>query len=209
MPLSNSSEDVLALAMVNLPLNGIALMLVLMAPYLLGFRPEPQEVKAHVLVVLVSVAILTLLGAVIDLVAYDGGTPSTLSFAVGSLAILVLYATVTLRYLGRSLDVSVYVGLVFALLNILTWTMLVGWDRPDMDRALDLLRDLFPALLLLFLVLLAVETFVLHVRPSSARDLAPSRETAPEGSGSMSRTWEVIGLLPVAALIAIASNTLV
>jgi hypothetical protein len=209
VPLSNSSEDVLGLALVNLPLNGITLMLLLMAPYLLGFRPEPQEVKAHVLVVLVSVTILTLLGAVIDLVAYDGGTPSTLSFAVGGLAILVLYTTVTFRYLGRSLDVSVYTGLVFAILNVLSWTMLIGWDRPDMDRALDLLRDLFPALLLLFFVLLAVETFVLHVRPRSAQDPAPSRETAPEGAGSMSRTWEVIGLLPVAALIAIAANTVV
>jgi len=186
-------RDLLRLAVLELPLSGFLLLLLYLLPDLWHERLRPQPVARHVLLVLGSLASLTLGGALLYVVAFWDGWTGTLQFALGAVGILLLFAFLVARYLGRSLRAAAIGGGLLALVDVAFWLLLAHMVETNSGEPIGggMLR-LMPVLLLLFLVLLGAETYLIHVR-GTRQGGAPDAATpvAPVSLTRVAEAWAV------------------
>ena len=199
-------HDLLRLAVLELPLSGFLLLLLYLLPNLWHERLRPQPVARHVLLVLGSLASLTLGGALVDVVAFWDGRPGTLQFALGAVGTLLLFTTLAARYLGRSLRAAAIGGGVLALVDLGFWLLLAHMARTGGgEPLLDGMVRLMPVLFFLFLVLLGAETYMFHM--GGARPVGIQTAATPIASVPLSRVAEAWGVAMVLAILALAANS--
>jgi hypothetical protein len=194
----------LRMAILNLPLNGMLLLLLYWLPTFWGSPPGPQPVARHVLLMLGCLGALTLGGALASVVAFYHGNPGTLSFTVGAVGMLLLYCALAVRYLGRGMRDAAITGGVLALVDVGTWALLISVAvRSGIGALTALMSRLLPVLLLLLLVLLGTETYLFHVKAARRAGTHQVRPIAlPPTLWRTAEVWVVGAVLAAVVLLA-------
>ena len=109
----------------NFPINGLLLLVMYFLFVRMDGPPVQEGMVRHIVAFMISVAILTLSGALIDTVAFlsdDIGIYITSAALIGCIS-----AGVSMRYLKVPLDFSLIIGLVFFVTNMVAWLMVDDW----------------------------------------------------------------------------------
>lgn len=165
------------LVFINFWVNGFILLFLYVHLVRMGAKPLPVEPRRFFAIFLQSVLIITFSGAIIDSIAFVGGT---VSVSVVALALIMMTCIlVSYRYLGMPLREAALIGVVFLVVNATMWAVLsediiwLGWDNPVLFILLDLA----------FIYALAIVSSKYHDigRPSWRYDAMPRDDGTPRG----------------------------
>ena len=159
-PPSPTAMDLMFLALVNLPINGLILLLITVTPTLFRHPPPPQPASRHVLSFLGAILSVTLIGSLVDLVAFWNGSPTLMSYLTALVATFLLYTLVSYRYLLKRGK--------FAVLNVISWFLLILFTANHLSVMRKVFFNALPLTLAILIVALAYETYRFHIR--TARD---------------------------------------
>jgi len=191
-------HDVLRLAVLNLPLNGLMLLLLYWIPNLWHERNSRQPAAQHVLLMLANVAMLTFGIGLVDVAVFWDNWPSTVQFVLGMVGVVLLFTVLMARYLGRSLGAAAVGGGVLAAITAAFWFYILRCsDDYVVMSGGDWMGASMPLLMLLFLVMLGLETYLLQARPLRKAEAAATNSATPQP-----RPWKVAEAWAIAMILA-------
>lgn len=121
-PVASPFDYALDIAVFNYPINGFILLALYIALTRRGASVGHLAPNHLFLLLLTSTAIISLTGGMVDSAAYT--SDSVAVYLVATVLIGMITALVVLRYLRLDLQASSVVGLVFFVVNIVSWTIL-------------------------------------------------------------------------------------
>lgn len=195
------AADVLELSLLHLPLAGILLLLLYWLPTVWLEPPPQQGVARHVLLFLGSLLALVTIGAALNGLAHVERVLSTWSISLSNLAIVGLYMLLCMRYLGREVHSAVITGGALAAINLIGLAAVVEAGEPFMRDLLAYSRPLFGPMLVLMLVLLAAETYLVHIRRERLRGVARGEPPPPPMRIPLRLVAEVWGIAVAGAVL--------
>ncbi len=145
------------IAFFNFPINGFLLLAVYFALLKRGANAFPFGAWRFILVVLASTTIISCTGGMVDSAAFM--TESIPVFLVATFLIGAIVTTVALRYLRLDFEASWAMGLVFFVVNLFSWTLLMG--DAFFDIAIDFCATIWVihSLFLVTLVIVALKHY--------------------------------------------------
>lgn len=165
------------IAFVNFPINGFLLLAVYFALRKRGAEAFPFGAWRFILIVLASTTIISCTGGMVDSAAFM--TESLPVFLVATALIGVIVTTVALRYLRLDFEASLSMGLVFFVVNLMSWTVLMS--DVYFDIAIDFCAAIWViyALFLVTLVIVALKHYggsviMSYEIPKGMRDKMPT-----------------------------------
>ncbi len=174
--------NVYLLTLINFPINGCMLVLCYVLISMEEGPPERHPASKHMIRMVGVVLVLTLLGAVIDTIAFNDDSPTWLSFFGGAVLILILVAFLVNRYLGVDATRSLLIGGVFMGVNMFTWFLLFVLSAETVEDFIYNYMPLYSVVFIeVFVLLLVLETYFLHITwkaPSDDKVVSP-RDTSP------------------------------
>ena len=203
------AADVLELSLIHLPLAGILLLLLYWLPTVWLEPPPQQGVARHVLLFLGCLVALVTIGAALNGLAHVERVLSTWSISLSNLAIVGLYMLLCMRYLGREVHSAVITGGALAAINLIGLAAVVEAGEPFMGDLLAYSRPLFGPMLVLMLVLLAAETFMVHIRRERLRGVARGEPPPPPMRIPLRLVAEVWGIAAAGAVLLMWASTVV
>jgi hypothetical protein len=117
--------------------------------------PKPQGFIRHVVAILLSVGVITFSGALIDTVAFLEDDPFV--YLAAALLIACISIFVAVRYVGLPMRYGLVGGVLFFIVNIVTWSAGVDWFWALMGYTKAL-----TVLLCAFAIILVTEAGWLH-----------------------------------------------
>ena len=132
-PIATPSSGIFKIAFLNLPINGFLLLGIYLAMIHLGKQPVYSRELDHFILFLSLVISITLIGAMIDIVAFYGQTISVR--IVGASFIGLTTALLTYRYLQTDLRESLLVFVGFFTVNIVSWSLMEAEFIFDIERS--------------------------------------------------------------------------
>jgi len=202
------AADVLELSLIHLPLAGILLLLLYWLPTVWLEPPPQQGVARHVLLFLGSLLALVTIGAALNGLAHVERVLSTWSISLSNLAIVGLYMLLCMRYLGREVHSAVITGGALAAINLIGLAAVVEAGDPFMRDLLAYSRPLFWPMMVLMLVLLAAETFMVHIRRERLRGVARGEPPPPPMRIPVRLVAEVWGIAAGGAVLVLWVSTI-
>ena len=202
------AADVLELSLLHLPLAGILLLLLYWLPTVWLEPPPQQGVARHVLLFLGCLLALVTIGATLNALAHVRDVLSTWSISLSNLAIVGLFMLLGMRYLGRELHSAVITGGALAAINLIGLAAVVEAGEPFMRDLLAYSRPLFGPMLVLMLVLLAAETFMVHIRRERIRGVARGEPPPPPMRIPLRLVAEVWGIAVAGAVLVLWASTI-
>jgi hypothetical protein len=165
------------IAFFNFPINGFLLLALYFALLKRGANAFRFGAWRFILVVLASSTIISCTGGMVDSAAFM--TESIPVFLVATALIGAIVTTVALRYLRLDFEASWSMGLVFFVVNLFSWTMLMGDAYYDVAIDLCAVVWVLHSLFLVTLVILALKhssgsVIKLYEKPREMRDGMPA-----------------------------------
>jgi hypothetical protein len=200
---SPTATDLMFLALVYLPINGLTLLLITVTPTLFNHPPPPQPATRHVLSFLGAILSVTLIGSLVDLLAFWSGSPTLMSYLSALVATFLLYTFVSYRYLLKRGKFAAFVGGKFAVLNVISWFLLILFTANHLSVMRNVFFNALPLTLAVLIVALAYETYRFHIR--TARDpeapLPRGVKCPPPQHVPMARIVEVWAVVIVSSVL--------
>jgi len=199
---SPTAKDLMYLALVYLPITGLTLLLITVTPALFKYPPPPQPASRHVLSFIGAVMSVTLIGSLVDLVAFWNGSPSLMSYLSALVGTFLLYTFVSWRYLLKRSKFAAFVGGKFAVLNVISWFILILFTANHISVTRKIFFELLPLTLGVLIAALAYETWRFHVvtarypeRPLPRGVRPPPRQDVP--TARIAELWLLVALSSV------------
>jgi len=199
---SPTATDLMYLALVYLPITGLTLLLITVTPSLFKYPPPPQPAWKHVLSFAGAILSVTLIGSLVDLVAFWNGSPSMMSYLTALVCTFLLYTFVSWRYLLKRGKFAAFVGGKFAVLNVISWFILILFTANHISVTRRIFFELLPLTLGVLIAALAYETWRFHVvtarypeRPLPRGVRPPPRQDVP--TARIAELWALVALSSV------------
>jgi hypothetical protein len=190
------------LALVYLPITGLTLLLITVTPAIFRYPPQPQPAWRHVLSFAGAIVSVTLIGSLVDLVAFWNGSPSLMSYISALVGTFLLYTFVSWRYLLKRSKFAAFVGGKFAVLNVISWFLLIVFTANHISIMQRVFFKLLPLTLGVLIAALAYETWRFHVvtarhpeRPLPRGVMPPPRQDVP--TTRIAELWGLVALSTV------------
>jgi len=203
---SPTATDLMYLALVYLPITGLTLLLITVTPALFKYPPPPQPASRHVFSFIGAIVSVTLIGSLVDLVAFWSGSPSLMSYLSALVGTFLLYTFVSWRYLLKRGKFAAFVGGKFAVLNVISWFILILFTANHIAVTRRIFYQLLPLTLGVLIAALAYETWRFHIvtvrhpeRPLPRGVRPPPRQDVP--TTRIAELWVLVALSSVLVYI--------